>query len=162
MITDKLIDCVRYHETDTKVTWETCTLRKWMNNDFIRTAFSSEEQAQIATVTNLNPDNLQYTTKGGNPTSDKVFALSITETRKYFHNDNDRMAALSEYVKINDAWTDNTIPINCHIKTDFWWLRSPGSSNEYAVRILNDGNIDRGGFYVNCLFAVRPAFWLNL
>ncbi len=35
LITDKLIDCVKYNEEWVDVTWETCSLRKWMNSDFI-------------------------------------------------------------------------------------------------------------------------------
>ena len=79
LITDDLIDAVRYNEKYKDVTWETCSLRKWMNNDFLHAAFSSEEQAQIATVTHQNPDNPFYDTKGGKPTEDRLFALSIGE-----------------------------------------------------------------------------------
>ena len=83
LITDKLIDYVQYNESFTEVTWETCTLRKWMNNDFISKAFSSGQQAKIAMVTNQNPDNPKHGTKGGNATQDKIFALSIAEAEKY-------------------------------------------------------------------------------
>ena len=34
LITEKLIECKQYNTTRVAVTWETCTLRKWMNNDF--------------------------------------------------------------------------------------------------------------------------------
>ena len=99
LITDDLIDAVPYNKKEKNVTWETCTLRKWVNNDFLRTAFSSDEQAQIATVTHQNPDNPFYDTKGGKPTEDRLFALSIGEAGKFFRSDDDRMAAPTAYAK---------------------------------------------------------------
>ena len=108
VISEKLLDCVRYNEKFTNVTWETCTLRKWMNGEFINKAFSSSEQAKIATVTNQNPDNSIHNTKGGNATQDKIFALSIDEVNQYFSNDDDRMAAPTGYAKKQGAYVDDS------------------------------------------------------
>ena len=36
LITDKLIDYIMYNDKLDSVIWGSCTLRKWMNNDFIR------------------------------------------------------------------------------------------------------------------------------
>ena len=44
MVSKYCLDCKKYNETYTDVTWETCTLRKWLNNDFKKAAFSTEEQ----------------------------------------------------------------------------------------------------------------------
>ena len=41
------LDCRQYHESFTEVTWETCTLRGWLNDEFLNTAFSYEEKAGI-------------------------------------------------------------------------------------------------------------------
>ncbi len=134
LITDKLIDYVEYNESYANVTWETCTLRKWMNSYFISKAFSSSQQAQIVTVTNQNPNNPKYGTKGGNTTQDRVFALSIDEAKKYFSSDSDRKA-----------------------------YTSPGDSSIFAAGVYDRGNIDQDGFFVDYNnVAVRPAFWLNL
>lgn len=85
LITEKLIDCKKYNDTLTAITWETSTLRKWLNDDFFNKSFSIEEQAKIALVTNQNPDNPSYGTKGGNDTQDKIFVLSIDEEKNIFH-----------------------------------------------------------------------------
>ena len=37
------LDCKQYHHERTKITWEYCDLRKWLNNDFIRSAFSIQK-----------------------------------------------------------------------------------------------------------------------
>ena len=34
LLADKALDCKAYNETYTGVTWETCTLRTWLNDDF--------------------------------------------------------------------------------------------------------------------------------
>ena len=162
VISEKLLDCVPYNETYTDVTWETCTLREWMNHDFISKAFSSNEQAKISTVTIHNPDNPDYGTKGGNATQDKIFALSIDEAKKYFGSDDERMAAPTDYAKIQGCYVeDDSLPNG--EKTGWWWLRSPGFFSNYAADVDIDGYINQHGLYVDFNFvAVRPAFWLNL
>ena len=172
LITDKLIDCVRYNEVKTDVTWKTCTLRKWMNDDFISKAFNSSQQAQIVTVTNPNADNPTYGTRGGNATRDRIFALSIDEAEKYFRDEDDRMAAVTEYAKKQGAYIcddktakkygwKNSLPTG--EKTGWWWLRSPGDSGGIAAGVVTRGFVLQCGGGVSFdSGAVRPAFWLNL
>ena len=155
LITDKLIDYVKYNESLTNVTWETCTLRKWMNNDFISKAFSSDQQAQIATVTNQNSNNPEYGTKGGKPTQDKIFALSIEEANRYFSSNSDRKAYTTDYAHKRGSDSDD--------RSDWWWLRSPGDNSDDAAYVISYGDFDqRGSLVHNYQVAVRPAFWLNL
>ena len=172
LVTDKLIDCVAYNELYNDVTWETCTLRQWMNRDFISKAFSGNQQARIATVTNQNPDNPEHGTKGGNATQDRIFALSIDEAKKYFRDDDDRMAALTEYAKKQGAYIcddktakkygwKNSLPTG--EKMGWWWLRSPGDSGGIAAGVVTRGFVLQCGGGVSFdSGAVRPAFWLNL
>ena len=155
LITDKLIDYVEYNESYANVTWETCTLRKWMNSYFISKAFSSSQQAQIVTVTNQNPNNPKYGTKGGNTTQDRVFALSIDEAKKYFSSDSDRKAYTTDYAH-KKGYDQKDL-------SDWWWLRSPGNDSNFAADVDGYGYIYQDGSYVKIIYvAVRPAFWLNL
>ena len=135
VISEKLLDCVQYNESYINVTWETCTLRKWMNDDFLNKAFTSNEQAEIANVTNQNPDNSSYGTSGGNTTQDKIFALSIDEAGKYFGNNDDRRAAPTEYAIKNGAWTSDSYSLSTGEKAGWWWLRSPGGNTSVATSI---------------------------
>ena len=163
VISEKLLDCVQYNETDTDVTWETCTLRKWMNNDFISKGFSSNAQANIATVIIQNPNNPFFGTKGGNATQDKIFALSIDEAEKYFGNDDERMAEPTDYAKKQRCYVSNVDLLPNGEKTGWWWLRSPGNYGNVAVLVFSDGHIYHHGSLVYSNYvAVRPAFWLNL
>jgi hypothetical protein len=79
------LDCERYNASSIGVTWETCTLRKWLNDDFINSAFSADEKAIIPTVTVSADKNPQYSTYPGKATQDQVFLLSINEVEKYLH-----------------------------------------------------------------------------
>ena len=66
------LDSKQYNTQDTSVTWETCTLRKWLNEDFYNAAFSTQEQAKIVPVTIENEDNPDYGTTGGKATQDSI------------------------------------------------------------------------------------------
>lgn len=73
-----------YAEDGGEVTWENCTLRTWLNDEFFNQAFTDAEKSVIKTVTLKNPDNSYYGTKGGSDTEDKVFILSAEEIDKYY------------------------------------------------------------------------------
>lgn len=93
LIADKNLDMQRYNTSSTSVTWETCTMRSWLNGydssrnsygtdysgngaSFIGNAFTAGEQNAILNTTLENADNSYYGTVGGNETTDKVFLLS--------------------------------------------------------------------------------------
>ena len=127
-----------YHDKTENVTWEQCSLRKWLNGEYYEKTFSEEEKAAIQECELKNPDNPKYGTKGGNDTRDRVFLLSIDEAERYFKDDMDRATG---------SW---------------WWLRSPGGEQNYASIVLRDGVL---GSYTSAgihKITVRPAFRINL
>ena len=168
LITEDLVECRKYHEECTNVTWETCSLRKWMNEEFIYTAFNNEEdRSRIALVLNQNPDYDYYEVlaEGEDPTWDRVFALSIDEVRRYFKNDSDRMAAPTPYV---EKAYEGRVYISDEYKvngrgTGWWWLRSPAIFSSHAALVEIDGGVaELGGGVDHSGASVRPALWLNL
>ncbi len=157
VISKYALDCQQYNTSDTDVTWESCSLRKWLNGTFFSAAFSSEEQSSIISSTVTADKNPLYNTSPGNNTTDKVFLLSIAEVNKYFSSDEARMCASTKYAKAQRAYTD-TGNGNC-----WWWLRSPGSSSNYAANVYFDGSvINRGDGVYSGINAVRPALWIDL
>ena len=154
LISEEALDCRRYNDTNAAVTWETCTLRKWLNSDFLNEAFSPGERERIAETVIQNPDNPKYKTKGGNDTKDKVFLLSIREARKYFEDDNDRVCRASGRAKKDGACTDSS-------GSCWWWLRSPGDIQASAAHVDNRGYVNSSGGVYGGYNAVRPAFFLN-
>ena len=161
VISDKALDYQKYNSSETSVTWETCTLRKWLNNDFINAAFSAEERAKIPTVTVSADKNPEHDTDPGNATKDRVFLLSFVEAEKYFTSDGARMCVPTEYAIPNGAWTSDSYTKGGKA-TCWWWLRSPGDGQTHAAGVKNSGDISESGGYVNYYFAVRPAMWITI
>lgn len=156
VISKEALDCKPYNTSYTDVTWETCTLRKWLNNDFINAAFSADERTMIPTVTVSADKNPDYSTNPGNATQDQVFLLSITEVNKYFSSDSARQCKPTDYAVANGAWESDSG--NC-----WWWLRSPGYDQGGAAGVYSDGDVsERGHFVDHGGSAVRPALWIDL
>ncbi|MGN0623579.1 MAG: DUF6273 domain-containing protein [Oscillospiraceae bacterium] len=157
VISKYALDCQQYNTSYTDVTWETCSLRKWLNGTFLSAAFNSEEQNSIISSTVTADKNPSYSTSPGNNTTDKVFLLSITEVNKDFSSDSARQCSATAYAKAQGAYTD-TSNGNC-----WWWLRSPGYNSHDAANVNNGGSVNFSGYTVDYnVGAVRPALWINL
>ena len=154
LITVNALDYQPYMNEYSTSTWETCSLRKWLNDDFLNVAFTEKEKAQLETVTvvaDKNPDNPQ---NRGNDTRDRVFLLSLQEVKKYFPSDSARICFPTAYAKAKGAYVGDT-GATC------WWLRL--SENVYgSLGVYDDGTIDYDG--VDCIEkdAVRPVIVLRL
>ena len=156
VISKYALDCQQYNTSVTSVTWETCSLRKWLNGTFINNAFSSGEQSKIQTTTVTADKNLSYSTSPGNNTTDKVFLLSITEVNQYFSSYSARKCQGTAYCYAQGAYKGNNG--NC-----WWWLRSPGNNSGSAAIVSYDGSVYYLGINVSSgSGAVRPALWINL
>ena len=155
VISDKALDCREYNPSWSDVTWENCSLRKWLNNDFVNAAFTAEERAKIPMVTVSADKNPRYDTDPGNATQDQVFLLSIVEAEKYFSSDSARQCRPTNYAVANGAYKRDNV---CR-----WWLRSPGLDQNDAAHVINDGDVYEYGDNVsNGSHAVRPALWITI
>ncbi|MBD5106431.1 MAG: Ig domain-containing protein, partial [Lachnospiraceae bacterium] len=170
VVADKAIDCKEYNEEYVNITWETSTIRNWLNNSFYNTAFSSSEQGAIVTQNVVNEDNPSCGTEGGNNTSDKIYLLSISEVTNetygfcsdYSTFSASRWVQPSNYAHARGASTYNDSNTggndNC-----WWWLRSTGYSSYDAARVYCLGYVDWIGFYVITYNdGVCPALHINL
>ena len=155
LMADEVLDSKQYNESSGDITWENCTLRKWLNEDFFNTAFSQEEQDAIVETKVINPDSPanKNSIEGGNDTLDKVYLLS-------------RQEASDEALGFNSDF-EYSISTNTRKTSAKWWLRSPASSSSSATIVGSDGSGDGGvlGFlretatYTN---GVRPVIHINL
>ena len=163
LISKYALDCKQYNSTYTdNVTWETCSLRQWLNGTFLNDAFSAEEQALIQDTYVSADVYPEYDTNPVNATTDKVFLLSDNEVNKYFGSDEDRKCVPTEYAKANGAYTDSGYTKN-GVPTCWWWLRSPGDFQDVAAYVCVDGSVYYFGVGVlNCDFCVRPAMWVSI
>ena len=162
LISDKALDCQQYNESWEDVTWETCSLRKWMNNTFLNEAFSTEEQKMIQSTNVSADENPEYDTDPGKATTDQVFLLSINEVNKYFASDEERMCVPTAYAIANGAYTSDSYTKG-GAATCWWWLRSPGRSQSSAAGVGRGGGVhERGDGVFSDGGCVRPALWINL
>lgn len=156
------LDVQEYHTTyGTAITWQTCSLRTWLNSTFLNKAFTATEQSAIL-MTNVDNSKDQgysgYSTDGGDNTEDKVFLLSYAEANKYLGISEECNEELSieatAYAKKQGAFT------NENDKTA-WWLRSPGIAKGTATFVASLSSIGFKNVDDSDL-AVRPALWVNL
>jgi hypothetical protein len=167
LITEEIIDWRAYNDEYVDITWENCTLRKYLNNDFYNT-FTASEKNQILTIRVINAED---EIPGGNDTDDKIFLLNIDEANRYFSSDENRVARLSTQTlsklhALYQLWNEDEWLIehlNAYDNIWFWWLRSPGYNSYFVADIRGDGSIYAFGNDVdNSPDGVRPALYINL
>lgn len=125
-----------YHEKDESVTWETSSLREWLNGEFLETGFDELERSRILLTDVKNEDNPTYHTDGGEDTQDYVYLPSITEAERYH--------SLFKF-SLN------------------WLLRTPGNSQHCVAYMTDEHDIMEYGCPVNWEgFYIRPMVNVNL
>ena len=160
MISRYALNCVPYNEETVDITWEDCSLRTWLNGEFLEAAFSEEEQGRIQLTDVDNSDEQGSgagSASGGNDTRDKLFLLSYSEAGDYFSSGISRICRATPYAAAQEKCTlDDT-------GTCFWWLRSPGFSQNSATFIDSMGGFGSSGGSVGYReHADRPAMWVML
>ncbi len=188
IITKYGIDDKPYNTKLEEVTWETCSLRKWLNDDFFYGSFTGSERKKIFKVTLENNDNPKYNSPGGNNTKDKIFILSLDEISKYYgyqwYSNNTLWGAnqrlLCEptpYAIQNGAYhSDITADYyknflrRFHYTSDviglqpgYWWVRTPGYSSNSALYVGSQGGTGLGYFYSvsGKDRVIRPAMFIE-
>ena len=163
VISDKALDCKLYDTSYTSVTWETCSLRAWLNNDFFNTAFDAAEKKMIMNIKVSADKNPEYDTNPGNETTDKLFLLSISEVTEYFDDDESRKCVPTAYAKARGAYTSNRNKTVSGEETCWWWLRSHGVDQEDAANVNSGGDVNEyGGSVRDRYMTVRPAMWITI
>ena len=160
------LDAKPYNTENKDVTWETSTIRAWLNGEFYNTAFTAEDKNRILTTAVKNSE-LSYSGRtGGNDTKDKIFLLSYAEAVKYFDVTREKANNLAsrvrptEYAISRGASAYNDYKTADGAAAGYWWLRSPGHLWGWAARVSFNGSLNDDGVIGRA--CVRPAFWINL
>jgi hypothetical protein len=159
---DKGLDCQWYHLQWKAVDWADSTLRKWLNEDFLNTAFSKEEQEAVLQTMVSNTSNPKYGTQDGDVTTDQVFLLSIDEVQnpEFGFNEEMRRRMCTDYAAGMGVSRFDGL-------CSPWWLRTKGFGRK-AASVYGDGGINEAGFDVAVIpgsigaAAIVPALWLDL
>lgn len=188
VISRYILDVKRYNEKVKFVTWETCTLRKWLNKDFYNSAFKAGEKKKIVKTKISNPDNKLYGTDGGKNTKDRIFCLSVDEILKYYRFNTysedyfcgycqDLIVSPTAYAlkrgvfarDIDEDYYKTRLKEIGYTKDCIgrgggrWWLRSPGSLSFYACRVIDDGHAGASDYnnVDSASVGVRPALYIE-
>ncbi len=164
------LDTMPYNKDDTSITWEKCTLRAWLNGEFLNKAFNAAEQSVILMTKVDNSKSQGYSewnTDGGNNTEDRIFLLSYAEANRYLGvtyddiNNLKSRVSLTTYALAQGAWINYSKKTENDADVGWWWLRSPGSIQYYAADVDAGGSLSSHDV-LSGSDVVRPAFWINL
>ena len=176
IITEYIIEQRSYNSDYVGITWENCSLRKYLNEEFYE-KFSMVDKARIMKVINKNSDNQWYGIDGGEDTNDKIFLLSMEEVVCQYFGDSSLKLF---HPRTNQRyWFERKDENNCKRiaklidnteQVWWWWTRTPGRVKVKAVYVHGDGNIGIQGNNIlkgnisdgKCTGGVRPALWLKL
>lgn len=166
VISQYALDCSWYCQKR-YVTWETCSLRKWLNNDFLHSAFTENEQKIILTVNvsaDQNPEkNPEDNLSQGKNTKDQIFLLSYNEVEKYLDSLEKRKCIATEYCLEKGVDTKNyRFKYSMETTACNWWIRTLGASDR-ACYVSTDGDLNAFGKVINDgYFGIRPAMWISI
>lgn len=154
MVSKYALDVKPYNTTAANVTWEDCSLRKWLNGTFLESAFSQDEQDMIKLTSNES-------------SQDKVFLLSRTEAQTYFKTDEERRVESTKYAV--EKCYDKYYTANRR----FWWLRSQTDESSWSGNaadiVSGSGSLVEYKSVAPCMhrvdapnISVRPAIWVDI
>ena len=158
LISELVLEERAYHEKDEPITWENCTLRRYLNGEFYN---KLSDKSKIAKHTIPNKNNQWYGTDGGNDTTDHIFLLSLEEVVQYF-GDSGKFTNVASS-NFDEEFNEKRISKNTSGYATLWWLRSPGRLSYNAACVPLAGTVGVGGLRVSAqIGGVRPALWLKL
>ena len=138
LISKKVLD-VSCFDKQTNV-WKSSSVRKWLNKNFLNSAFSEKEKTAILDTALEDVG-----------TTDKVFLLSCKEAETLFDG--------------RESLKDTSMTDLCkeHVPRLFaWWLRSPDEFSDSCAGAIGSHGWE---FFITvraCLNGVRPVIWVDL
>lgn len=166
ILSENVLDCQPFNKNSESSVWESSFIRKYLNEDFLKSCFSDKEASLIVDTEVVNSDNPEFGTHGGQNTVDKVFLLSVDEVEKYF-NDSTPCAKPTLYARSNGAYyfdyAYNERGLYNFNGNTTWWLRTPGKLGTYGARVNLFGAIFFGedDMVFSHNVGVRPAMWVD-
>lgn len=155
-----------YTTADGGTTWETSTIRKWLNNNFVKSAFNKTEKAMIKTTLVENFDNVESGVSAGNDTKDKVFLLSQLDSINTDYGFSEYYSAYDDKRTCAYCW-DKGKPATAFATEDgedpcVWLLRSPGYMEGGVVDVAINGNVTDAGWDMYSYLGIRPVICVEL
>ena len=159
LISKCVLDCAQYNNTYSRVTWENCTLKKWLNTIFLTKAFNLEEQSLIIDESGDSaiPNNTSVT---NNTSVSKVSLLTDAEAKQFID------CGLKKYRTTHYSDMHGAI---YHVdgvgfggkRVSPCWLRSD-KKDLFGAIIEHDGNIKEMRYPDGMACGIRPIIWVGL
>lgn len=159
IVSKQVIDCKPFNDSYADITWETSSVRNWLNNEFYSSTFSEEEKQKIVLST-INGKNI-HGKSIGNETSDNVFLLSYDEYE--LMSDSLKQAIATKFAKANGAIYDFTGYESLANDYCAWWLRTREGTFSLYIEFITPFVDGYGSAQPQLTYiGVRPAMWISL
>ena len=145
-----------YEPVTEPYTWESCSLRRWLNGTFLNVAFSADEQQRLLTTTVITSPGSLHRENGPVTTEDRVFLLSNTEVYAYFASEAATAAEYTAYALSENPWPGSAATPG---PAD-WWLRTT-DGYDHPDGVYADGRVGEGARAYEGEY-VRPAIWITV
>lgn len=158
------VDVIAFDEgKQEKYTWETSTLRTWLNGEFREHAFDERERECIVGTIVKTEDSSLDETEVDIESRDYIFVLSVEEAERYLQKNEERKTQIEPPVNKERIDWSNDIPFEDTTDYYGWWLRTPGMNEKRMAYVCGFGEIHLEGALVSdSRISVRPAMWVDL
>ena len=127
-----------YNRERDHTNWSECSLRRWLNKEFIEQSFTLAERMDILLTPVRNDTEERWKVENGPSTRDKAFVFNRPELEGYFPTKEGRACG------------------------QWYWLRGHGWSMLSPMAIYTDGSLYEYGVNKNSdEVGVRPAMWVR-
>lgn len=162
LISEEAIDFLEINDDPQSYTWESSSIREWLNEEFLEEAIAPDMLDYILDTTVENEKN-----GCGPDTTDKVFLLSMEEVERYFPDPLARRAKPAD----NAINRYNEIEVNLCLNEGYgycwqWGLRS---NSEEPIKFEEDRSVDfvfsngriYGSPWDTSEMGIRPVIWVE-
>lgn len=172
LVATKLVDYLPFSNYDGachffETTWEKCSLRNWLNNDFYNAAFTKKERLCIkerGIVTKSNTYEGQKTEE----TKDKVFLLSSNEIQEMNYGF-EKFYTLTEHTSngyVFEHEISQLLVFEDDVKSEdirYWWLRSNPERGGAIDVVDSNGYYHKESIsYDQEWVGVRPVIYVDI
>lgn len=181
LLSKYVLDALPFNPDLNSNVWETCSLRDWLNHDFMNTSFYNEEEKAICLTEVDNSSKQNFNNRNGSKnTEDFFFLLSYAELITFFE-DSQFACRATDYARpklapLSDIRSDGQYYLSSdndynYIEEAPWLLRSPGGSWCTTMNVIKVDYHDFLDVLYNRNFVefdrqsssgIRPAMWVDI
>ena len=163
LLSKYVLDCQPYNTKGKAISWEKCSLRSWLNKNFLNAAFTKEEQAAILSTNVDNSkfqgdENYSWTYVDGNNTKDKIYIISYKEYIGIAQGSEYDRGIPTKYAESKGATMEYS---KYGGMSSSYWLRTP-PTDDHAQAYYNAHGYPFGCFVDENDIGVRPVLWVDL